>query len=145
MLRITKAAWWLAGITVAVGGLVSFINMVDDHTRLATPQRPPVVPAPQQAKPREPQHLAKQKAAQAASYRPEQAEQILQKVQRSQTDAKIMYNISVNHAAQFKECDAIVDTKISPSSTSSNLVMIVNCANRSTYTINESSLPTEQQ
>jgi len=144
MLRITKAAWWLAGITVAVGGLVSLFNMVDDQTHVTTPQLPPVVPAPP-AKPREPQHLAKQKAAQAPSYRPEQAEQILHKVQRSQTDAKTMYAISVDHAAQFKDCDAIVDTKISPSSTSTNLVMIVYCANRSTYIVNENRLPTEQQ
>jgi hypothetical protein len=51
----------------------------------------------------------------------------------------------VDHAAQFKDCDAIVDTKISPSSTSTNLVMIVYCANRSTYIVNENRLPTEQQ
>lgn len=140
----------IAALLFLAGGALSGISpQLEEVDQSAAPADAPttVQPAPLTAEQiKQQQFKAALKVAQAPAYLPAQTEQnILHKVQRDPADANIIYQISVEHVAQSEDCDRIVGGNISPNSTPTNLVMVVSCANKMTYTIHEKQLPSEQQ
>lgn len=82
-----------------------------------------------------------EKSAHAPLYNRHQANPILERIERSHADARAIFNWAISQAAQAPDCGEIFKAEINPDSTSSNIIVTVTCANRTSVAVNETEAP----